>query len=100
MVETIPEFEAVESATDGTLVDRCERELRTREASADRLCLLLSVFGLHLSTIKKPTVSPCGEPTSQSAERASDNLQRSIRIEARNCDSPHGVCIGGVSIQY
>lgn len=36
----IPEFDA-ESAFDGTLADRWERELRGREVSAGMLCLFL-----------------------------------------------------------
>lgn len=36
-----PEFDALESAFDGRLAERCERELRGKEASAGMLCLFL-----------------------------------------------------------
>lgn len=52
----IPEFD-VESAFDGTLADRWERELRGREDSAGMLCLLLCqlYWGfLHKSKSKIP----------------------------------------------
>lgn len=42
---TIPEFDALESAFDGTLTERWERELRGREASAGMLCLYLVSTG-------------------------------------------------------
>ena len=44
---------------------------------------------------EKPTVFPCGEPTSQSAGKASDNLRRHIGKEARNYGWPHDVCSHG-----
>lgn len=49
----IPEFDA-ESAFDGTLADRWERELRGREVSAGMLCLFLwSVIRIKITKLKK-----------------------------------------------
>lgn len=62
----IPEFD-VESAFDGTLADRWERELRGREASAGMLCLfpcsVLGLFEIQYKNIKNENFLKVQNPT-------------------------------------
>ena len=61
----IPEFDA-ESAFDGTLADRWERELRGRKASAGMLCLfprsVLGRFEIKYKNRKKRKLSEGSKP--------------------------------------
>lgn len=88
---TIAELGEVESVTEGSLVERWERELLPRDDSGGILCLFGIRIRLQFENVKL-TVSPCGELTSQSAGKASDSLPRDIEIEAQHCGLPHDVC--------